>query len=578
MSKRALLCLGPMLALFLLVACHVGGGFYLAASDEPANTAIVPQLDRCTLQFDGKTLKPSRSQAPWRQEYLAGNLRLVLEQRKALAVQADGKTKWTAESPDGKQLYWLAGDQSVAYLGGYQQDTKGRSEQLDSPPRVRRLDLTSGKWLADLPIGPDEKPVAKQTESVLSVLAGNKHVVVLSTSVYSEDDSDKAGQLASYRVTCFKKGEPKSLWSKSFRSAGTKKREGAILLSAARWPNSASSRVQHLSWLGDALLVCAGEMQHILCLERDTGQGRWWVDHIWQKERGFIGPSVWQHTLGGSREGSPGEANKKKEGPELFKGETDTGIRGAVIGGPVVVPILDTDGEEKSHHIFVAASRTRATRYADYLAQGTVYELDETGSFLSTANLPRLVQGERFHALPDGLVWACQQDALVKLAPSKHRGFIGMGPGGPDLITRIVWYRQMETDEPDAWLRSDKAGDPIAFTEKWAFRPLIGGYVLDESKPVYYFPISVIDLRTGLDRTMTLHVPFEGKLPKPTTNYSGFNRPSGKSGIHTMGPYIMAITQLRVEGKTLRVTLAMEKWSAVADFDVDELLKSESKK
>jgi len=87
----------------------------------------------------------------------------------------------------------------------------------------------------------------------------------------------------------------------------------------------------------------------------------------------------------------------------------------------------------------------------------------------------------------------------------------------------------------------------------------------------------LIDLRTGLDRPMVLHVPFEGNLPKPESNYSGFDRPGGKSGIHTMGPYVLAITQLRVEGKSLRITLGMEKWSAAVDFEVEECLKSKGK-
>jgi hypothetical protein len=569
---------------FVFSLASLGGGNLPSASvwaDEPVKTpkpVILPELDRCTLTFDGRTLKAARTQIPWQQENSAGDLRIVLLGRNVHGIAADGKPKWTTEAPDGRSLYWLAGDREIAYLGGYQVDGKTNEEKLDSPPQVRRLDLATGKWLVSLPVAEKQAADAKLLENILSVLPGDKNVVVLSTNIHN-DGSPKNGQLASYRVTCFPQKETKARWAKSFRSAGSKARDGAFLLAASRWPNKASSHVRHLSWLGDAVLVCAGDVQHILCLDRETGKGRWWVERIWQKERGFIGPSVWQHILGDTHKGSPedGDKNKKEAGLErFFQGVTEEGYRGAVIGGPVVVPVASAGGKEKTYHIFVAASRTRAVQYADYLAQGVVYELDEQGAFLSTANLPRLVQGGKVHVLPDGVVWACQENALVKLALSRRTFHFG-GPGGPDLITRVAWYRQLAPGEPSAWLQSDRAGDPIAFAGSWAFRLPAGGYVLNQKKPIYDFPITLFDLRTGQDRTMTLHVPFQGKLPKPESNFAETELPSGKSSLRITGPFILCITQMGVEGRSLRVTLGMENWSAVVDFDVGELLNSKGK-
>src|SRR5260370_4770488 len=120
--------------------------------------------------------------------------------------------------------------------------------------------------------------------------------------------------------------------------------------------------------------------------------------------------------------------------------------------------------------------------FGDYLADCVVYEMNSLGQLLSMAHVPRLIRGNDFRIERDGVVWACQENAFVRVACSKYsRLGIGMGGGGPDLISRIAWYRQLDREAPEAWLAADKAGDPVAFSRGQEF-PVNGcGYGRQEA-------------------------------------------------------------------------------------------------
>jgi hypothetical protein len=152
-----------------------------------------------------------------------------------------------------------------------------------------------------------------------------------------------------------------------------------------------------------------------------------------------------------------------------------------------------------------------------------------------------------------------------------------MGPGGPDLLCRVDWYRQLSAEEPDAWLRADPSGDPVAFGDAFAFRVCEGGYVVKPSAGVYHFPLSMVDLETGMDRTMALSVPFKGNLPEPKSNYSQSSTPHGEARWQTTGPYVLAITWLQVVDNRLRVTLGMENWARSVEFNLDALQQRSQK-
>jgi hypothetical protein len=542
------------LNLVLLISAHPTG------EDPPAGTAatgtITPALDRCTLEVGGRTIKPARPPALRPQLDRAGGFMIVVEESVIRAFpDGDETPRWTASAPKDVRLAWRAADDQVVYLSGFVADKAGgfRPEQ---PAKVRRLDARSGKWLTDLPV--TGTPGPKQTEHVEAVLLGDGRVFVLTAS--EDPDEGRGARLAGYRVTAFKTGADKSAWARSFPSAGELEQPGVMLLWAARSPDRTHPDVRPLVRLGGDVLVCAGPVQDLLCLAGDTGETRWRVPRVWEYERGFIGPSVWQHTIG--RDGDePGEKAKgAKDG---------AGRRFAIVGGPVVVeaPKTDTRGGPS---VFVAVSKGPA-RYAEYLSECVVYELGREGTPAALVTLPRMVRGGLARAVPGGVVWACQGGGFVKLVPTRDRdaGF-GLGPGGPDRLCRVAWYREMSAEDPPAWLTADPAGDPVAFADSVAVWVSGGGYVPDRTAGVYHFPLAMIDLATGVDQAMVLKVPYSGTLPEPTTNYGQSVGPGGAVRWHKLGPYVLAVTGLQMDGSRVQVTLGMEKWSRTLSFELAE--------
>ena len=80
----------------------------------------------------------------------------------------------------------------------------------------------------------------------------------------------------------------------------------------------------------------------------------------------------------------------------------------------------------------------------------------------------------------------------------------------------------------------------------------------------------MIDLKTGADRTYFLRVPYTGKLSEPKSNYTRTQSPQGKDCWQALGPYILGITGLHIDGKRLQITLGMKKWARTVEFDIDE--------
>jgi hypothetical protein len=531
---------------------------------------FVRQLDKSTLLVDGRTVNPARTQTPFQPEYQAGAFLLAIDKDTVSGLEAKTrKKKWTVDIPEVQRVAFLAADDNTAYFLGYFPRKDGALEYVEAedPPQVRRLELSTGKWLKPLVLGKSEKKDVQVLESVESVLADGKRVVIFATLVDNDPKSRTRGDLLFYRVACFKAGETKPLWDKTFEAAGARPRPGVALLWSSQRPNAASPVVRPLSWVEDEILVCAGDTQDILRLERDTGKTSERVERIWEFERGFIGPSVWEHTME-RRGGETEEKKDKDEKPAPKKAAKPHGC--AIIGGPIVLP----DPEAGYPRIFVAVAKAESGTYANYLADCVVYELGSGPTPVAKVNVPRIVRGDQFRSTPDGVVWACQEGGLVKIAPMQRRNLGIGGPGGSDRVGRVAWYREPVVKEPDAWLQTKKAGDPIAFSPDWAFRVAAGGFVDDEKKPVFEFPLFVVDLKTGLERPLTLKVPYTGTIPLPKTNYSSGTTSDGKKWWSTLGPYQLGVTYLEVVGNDLRVIVAWDDGSASLDFPLAEITRA----
>ena len=132
------------------------------------------------------------------------------------------------------------------------------------------------------------------------------------------------------------------------------------------------------------------------------------------------------------------------------------------------------------------------------------------------------------------------------------------------MLCRVAWYCQPEPlPSPKAWLTAGPAGDPVAFGRSHAFRLAGDGYILKPDDKVYHFPIRRLDLQTTQSGPLLLHVPFEGEVALPTTNYS-----QSDGAIHTGSPYMLGVTWLEARDKVLRIVLGTDSGACAVEFDV----------
>ena len=531
-----------------------------------AVAAIELDLENCTLQVGNEILRPTAVTKPWSRECRAGKLWFLVGGNEIIKRKQDTDQGWTAKSNDGRDLYWLAADKDIAYLLGYQIGKGGDFTDYDSPPRLRRLDLKTGSWLPDLPL-PTGELAGRQPGAVVNVLAEHGKTVVLTSLLKTLPDKAQGDGVDAYEVRCFASDATKPVWSKVFPAAGERRYTGGYLWGIPP-PQYAGSAIQHLTWLGDRLLVCAEAMQPILCLNGDTGSEIWRLERPWEFQRGFIGPSVWSHFI--SRFGIDEDFGAEKTNLDGARKAFDSQYECALVAGPVAVPLNFQRGND-THSIFLAVAKGPAKQWAGYLSDCIVYEFDDGGKSVSMAVMPQMVQGAQCSVRKDGVIWRCQDGTFVKLSAAATVPVVRMGGGGADGISHVAWLRGQSYVEPAAWFATGKARDPVAFGDTQAFCLPAGGYIAREADSVYRFPITAIDLSTGLDIGMLFNVPFKGKIAIPSTNYSRATSPDGTQSYRTRSHHEAAVTGLQADGSQIEIVLGMEKWAASVKFDTSKL-------
>lgn len=567
-----------ILPLVLLSACVLE----CAAAEGP----FEPQYDQVTLEVSGRVHKPAGVRTPWAPRHqIASHAVIVREDSIEDGDAKDGKPAWSVKSADGKKIGWLSSIGDVALIAA--EVTPGGEEK---PFEIRRFNVVKHQWEAPLVIT-DEKKKPNQLEWCISALTNADRIAVL-TEQAETGENNREVKVLGYRLALFRKGQDKPLWVKQFPTVGARPEPGVHVF-ASSMPDYAGSAIRHLSWLGDGILLCAGEKDDIVILD-GAGAIKRKVERIWEYQRGFTGPSVWSHFI--SRFGFDSMVEAMAEGGEGVVLGNDKGVgtpehkkaveearkklndarkafddqnQCAIVGGPFVVPSANRkpgDQNNEGDHIFVAIAKGPNKWNWGYLSDCIVYDLSAQGHVEEMVNLPRMVNGAQVSIVSDGLVWGCQKGAIVKLAVPSDLSW-GMGPGGPDLICKIDWYRQFPGVKLDGWLTAEKVGDVMTFDASHAFRAVSGGYVAKKDEKIYRFPVSVVDLKEGIESAAMLAVPFKGELRLPETNAATFD---GKTAAR--GPYLLGVTQLHIENSVLEVTLGVEGSSAGVSFDLKAAL------
>lgn len=472
---------------------------------------------------------------------------------------------WTARSDNGSRLEWIAATTNTAYLLGY---TLGEYNRIayDSPPRIRQLDLETGKWLADLPL--PVPAAAFETKAVLEILTGSDNRVVVLTGLSNGQSSNPTQpSIQGYGLSIFNEREKKPLWTKQFASQGERPYTGGYVWGVPA-PAYSGSSIRRLNWLGERLLVCPEAMQPLYCLNPDTGSELWRVERIWEFQRGFIGPSVWAHYI--SRFGIEDFWNKSEPTNLIqLRKDFDEKFQCALTGGPAVVP-LHFERDEDAHSVFLTTVKGPAKQWAGYLSDCVVYELGEDGKPVSMGTLPQMTDGSKFCTHNGDVIWKCQHESFICLRPVRTAPMRGMSiSDNSDGLFNLAWSRRISYEPPKAWLLTGKNGEPAAFGDSWAYCVPGGGYVLQEQEKQFRFPIAALNLSSGEDISFALSVPFDGNIVLPESNIGTETR-GDKKYYTTVNPLGLALTYLEAHGNELDVTVATETNRWTLSFDLGE--------
>jgi len=506
-------------------------------------------------------------------EIAVGDIRLTLDADVMSAMDGSSRElKWKARSPDGRSLGWVNSSAQTAYLFGYRTSTRPWETPWPEPPEVRRLDLGAGTWLPPLAIPAPASMPSEQKDrriGIIDVVPSDDRVIVLSAD-YDRQDGWGQHHTLGYGLACFGASDAQLRWHREFASNGSLPSPGAFLLSSGG-PTKARPAVAALTRMGGSLLVCPGPVEDLRCISVDTGAELWTLPRVWEYQRGFIGPSVWQHYL--TRFGQGGFVAQDAE-DAAQRASFDQRFTCFFVGGPAVA---HSSGEDNAivQRIFLAVAKSPADPFAEYLADSFIYEVGADGRPISVAQLPQLVRGSEWTACDDGVFWACESESFVKLRASSwstEAEMLDMGPFGFDRITHVESFRRLSFVQPGAWLTAGKAGDPVAMNSQVAFRLPAGGFVADSSVPVYEFPISLIIPKDGAVSDFLLNVPFNGTLSPPDCNYSRTTS-SGREQISSMGPHGLAITALALDGDRLRIRLGVVDDAFELEFDAAALMR-----
>ncbi|MEO1615823.1 MAG: hypothetical protein AAFV88_08250 [Planctomycetota bacterium] len=347
----------------------------------------------------------------------------------------------------------------------------------------------------------------------------------------------------------------------------------------------------------DTILVCTGERGSVVSLSATDGKVLWRIPAIWEYERGFIGPSVYQYYI--ERFGIDYSYVKSAKNPVQFADEEltrkqlqarvkskiegqkrlsaarkafYTRYEGRITAGPIVVPSPEAN---RIPRVYVAATRSLKPETGDMEQpeHAVIYEIDPSyGSdrMTSMTRLPRAVAGGPHRPMPDGVLLSCARGSLARLRTYRR-------PSRDDLLLQVDWYREYLMSGPSAWFSADPPASVNGFSKSRLFRAS-RAYVLEKDGGVYNLQIDVVDLPTGLNRNLTLELPFKGAFPIPKEGLSSVTYNAAGTVTETLSvnqPHVAWLHRFRIDDEQLEIVVAHDSTFTELSFDVSGLLADE---
>jgi len=603
-------------AIAMLLTFALLGGTSVAAE-------LVARPEGATLS-DAETIYPQLSiKTDWHPSYVVDDHRYRVDGNRVTEIAGpDSSQRRSAHVPGDYRLHWVGAADGVAFLVADRETAMPGLKGQGDDRRFYRLDLASMKWLEPFKL---PRPSFERDQKSRSLLGGSsaqdlrRHVLPKNLLVTPKGILLLSEETAEYpapalpdgtylvpvgcHVSCYAPRDLEAKWSRSLRYDDRARRQAGYAM------RSYDDFIERLTYVpdrfDDLVLVCPGEHDAIVCLSAADGKVRWRIPAIWEYERGFLGPSVFEHYInrfglddmtlqsaetpvisGDEEKIDPEELRERirrqMEGRRKLKAARDAfyaRYQGRITAGPIVVMPSNNGGPPKA---YVAAARSLKPDpgCAEQPEHAILYEIelhDDRAEFTGMTRLPRPVIGRPYRSVPGGVVLACDRGCLLRLRTGERdlfRGFFGPGKLADDLLLQIEWYREYLMPSPSAWFVADLPTDVAAFSKTRLFRPGTA-YVRAKGDQVYHLQINVVDLRTGLDRNLTLSVPFQGELPIPETGLSSFNPGTAAEQLYAHGPYLVWIDRLSVDGDRLAIVVAHGEERTELTFDLSAMLGRE---
>jgi hypothetical protein len=503
---------------------------------------FAPDFDKAVLRIGTRTLPVVQARPRTSREHVVGALCMAIDGPRVIA-RLNGKISW--QSKADTDLAW------ITYVGNRAYLTSGHSNGVSiAAPRqqIRSLDLEKGLWSEPITLIHEGQEVGGKVWGIVEV--GNGVAVAAEIN---------GGTLLEYFPHRDDGSKARPAWEQVFAPGDLKPPDDAAFLMASRRPDRGSPGSVSLLMVGGKLVVCTGPTEPLRGVTPANGNVAWTLARPWEFQRGFIGPSVWSHTL--TRFGLDNFA-PTPQSEEKARAAFDAERSGTMIAGPAG----DADGQS----FFIATARGPRNGWTNYLLEPSVLEVSGDGSPTSLAPIPRRPLGAEFACHGHQVVWSCQGYTLLCVSPSDPALMVGMGPGGPDLVTNVEWMRryELEVDHKD-WMAAPGLDNLVAFGSDFAYCSAGGMSVRTEQDAAVHFPLARIELATGALARMTLEVPFSGAVPVPQTNLSISSTPDGHKAIRPIGPYLVSVTAIDVGATTLLVTVGEEDKATILEFAVD---------
>jgi hypothetical protein len=579
--------------------------------------------DESTLRDSEQAYRRLGVETDWYPAHQVVDCRYRVDANTVIDVTSPDKSKHRQASvPTDYRLRWLGAAEGIAFLVADRDVAKFDPNHPELNRRFHRLDLALMKWLNPFKLPEPSidhsranvvhfggSTAQKPQRHVLPdhLLVTPKGIVVLCEETIEQQDScvpDFAlHDLVGYHVSCYAPKDVEAKWDRAVPRANRARPNVGYSM------RSYDDSIESLAFVAnhhndDLILVCPGECEAITCLAAADGKVRWRIPAIWEYERGFIGPSAFEHYI--ERFGLDYMEVQTAKRPVLYGDEEEIDLKevrkrtrqkirarrkldaarktfyaryqGRVTAGPIVVPDADRFGDPR---VYVAAARSLKPEPGcmEQPEHALVYEIEPHGDgaeMTGMTRLPRAVIGRPYGKVPGGFVLSCDRGCMVRLRTYEPVFGAVMGPANAadDLILQIDWYREYLMRCPSAWFIADPPTDVTGFSKARLFRPS-RAYVRSQEDKVCNLQINIVDLRTGLDRDMTLSIPFEGSLPIPETGLSSFNPGDPTERLHALGPNGIYIDHLHVNGNRLTVAVAHGSQRTALMFDLSGMLADE---